>query len=147
MSTPVSSILTRKGDWVITIEPKATVFDTISRMVEHNVGAICVTEAGALRGIFTERDYLRRIILQGRASKETRVEEAMTKDVVCATPDHTADDCMALMTEKKCRHLPVLRDGQLAGIISMGDCVKVLLETTEDHVRDLQSFITGGYPG
>jgi CBS domain-containing protein len=146
MSTPVSSILTRKGDWVITIEPKATVFDTISRMVEHNVGAICVVEGGELVGIFTERDYLRRIILQGRASKTTRVEEVMTKGVVCATPDHTADDCMALMTEKKCRHLPVLRDGHLAGIVSLGDCVKVMLETTEDHVRDLESFIRGGYP-
>ncbi len=147
MQTPVSSILSRKGDWVITIEPSATVFDTISRMVEHNVGAICVTERGRLQGIFTERDYLRRIILQGRASKDTRVEEAMTKDVICATPDHTADECMAMMTEKKCRHLPVLRDGQLAGIVSLGDCVKVILETTEDRVRNLEHFITGGYPG
>jgi CBS domain-containing protein len=147
MQTPVSSILSRKGDWVITIEPKATVFDTISRMVEHNVGAICVTEHGRLQGIFTERDYLRRIILQGRASKDTRVEEVMTKDVICARPDHTADDCMAMMTEKKCRHLPVLRDGQLAGIISLGDCVKVILEATEDRVRNLEHFITGGYPG
>ena len=146
MSTPVSSILTRKGDWVITIEPKATVFDTISRMVEHNVGAICVVEGGELVGIFTERDYLRRIALEGRTSRTTRVEEVMTKGVVCATPDHTADDCMALMTEKKCRHLPVLRDGHLAGIVSLGDCVKVMLETTEDHVRDLESFIRGGYP-
>ena len=147
MQTPVSSILSRKGDWVITIAPSATVFDTISRMVEHNVGAICVTERGALQGIFTERDYLRRIILQGRASKTTRVEEVMTKDVVCATPDHTADDCMAMMTEKKCRHLPVLRDGQLAGLISIGDCVKVMLEATEDHARSLENFITGRYPG
>ncbi len=147
MQTPVSSILSRKGDWVITIEPAATVFDTISRMVEHNVGAVCVTERGALRGIFTERDYLRRIVLQGRTSKTTRVEEVMTRDVVCATPDHTADDCMAMMTEKKCRHLPVLRDGQLAGIVSLGDCVKVMLETTEDRVRNLENFITGSYPG
>lgn len=146
MSTPVSSILTRKGDWVITIDPKSTVFDTISRMVEHNVGAICVVQGGELLGIFTERDYLRRIILQGRASKTTRVEEVMTADVVCATPDHTADDCMALMTEKKCRHLPVLRDGHLAGIVSLGDCVKVMLEAKEDQVRDLESFIRGGYP-
>ncbi|MEP0546548.1 MAG: CBS domain-containing protein [Rhodothermales bacterium] len=147
MSALVSSILTRKGDWVITTDPKVTVFDTITRMVEHNVGAICVTQGGELLGIFTERDYLRRIVLQGRTSKTTRVEEVMTADVVCAMPDHTVDECMAMMSEKKCRHLPVLRDGQLAGLISMGDCVKVMLETTEDHVRDLESFITGGYPG
>jgi CBS domain-containing protein len=147
MSAPVSSILTRKGDWVITIDPSATVFDTISRMVEHNVGAICIVQGGELLGIFTERDYLRRIILQGRASKDTKVEEVMTADVVCATPDHTADACMALMTDKKCRHLPVLRDGQLAGLISIGDCVKVMLEEKEDQVRNLESFITGGYPG
>ncbi len=147
MQTPVSSILTRKGDWVVTIEPNATVFDTISRMVEHNVGAICVTDHGSLRGIFTERDYLRRIILHGRASKDTCVEEVMTKDLICATPEHTAKECMAMMTEKKCRHLPVLRDGQLAGIISLGDCVKVILEATEGHVRDLENFIAGGYPG
>lgn len=147
MQTPVSVILSHKGDWVITIEPHATVFDTIGRMVEHNVGAICVTQGGELLGIFTERDYLRRIALQGRTSKTTRVEEVMTRDVVCATPDHTVDACMEMMTEKKCRHLPVLRDGHLAGIISLGDCVKCMLEARESEVRDLHSFISGGYPG
>jgi CBS domain-containing protein len=147
MSSPVSSILARKGDWVITIDPTATVLDTIARMVEHNVGAICVTQGGRLLGIFTERDYLRRIVLQGRTSKTTRVEEVMTANVVCAKPDHTVDQCMAMMTDKKCRHLPVIRDDQLAGLVSMGDCVKVMLEATEDHVRNLESFITGGYPG
>ena len=147
MKTPISSILSRKGDDVITIEPNATVYDTIARMVEHNVGAICVTADGTLQGIFTERDYLRRIVLQGRTSKTTNVDEVMTRDVICATPNHSVSDCMAMMTEKKCRHLPVLRDGRLSGIISLGDCVKVLLETKEDQIRDLHSFITGGYPG
>lgn len=147
MQTPISSILSRKGDEVITIEPGATVYETIARMVDHNVGAICVTEDGALRGIFTERDYLRRIVLQGRTSKTTNVEEVMTRDVICATPGHTVDDCMSMMTEKKCRHLPVLRDGALSGIVSLGDCVKALLQTRENEVRDLQSFIMGGYPG
>ncbi len=147
MKTPISSILSRKGDEVITIESGSTVYDTIDRMVDHNVGAICVTADGELRGIFTERDYLRRIVLQGRTSKTTNVEEVMTRDVICATPDHTVDECMALMTEKKCRHLPVLRDGRLAGIVSLGDCVKVMLEAKKDEVRDLHQFITGGYPG
>ncbi|MDX1529914.1 MAG: CBS domain-containing protein [Rhodothermales bacterium] len=147
MSTPVSTILKKKGDWVITIPPEATVFETIGRMVDHNIGAICVTQGGGLRGIFTERDYLRRIVLQGRTSKTTKVEEVMTADVVCATPDHTVNECMAMMTEKKCRHLPVLRDGALAGIISLGDCVKALLEESEERIENLTSFIQGGYPG
>ena len=147
MKTPISSILSRKGDWIITIEPDATVYDTIARMVEHNVGAICVTSDGELKGIFTERDYLRRIVLQGRTSKTTNVEDVMTRDVICATPNHTVDECMAMMTEKKCRHLPVLRDEHLAGIISLGDCVKIMLQEKKDEVRDLHSFISGGYPG
>lgn len=147
MDIPVSAVLKKKGDWVITIHPDATVFETIGRMVEHNVGAICVVQGGELLGIFTERDYLRRIALQGRASKTTEVQEVMTADVIFATPDHTMDECLTMMTEKKCRHLPVLRDGHLAGIISIGDCVKARLETTEAHVDVLQDFIRGGYPG
>lgn len=147
MDIPVSAVLQKKGDWVITIHPGATVFETIGRMVEHNVGAICVVQSGELLGIFTERDYLRRIALQGRTSKTTEVQEVMTRDVVCATPEHTVDECMAMMTEQKCRHLPVLREGHLAGIISIGDCVKARLETTEARVDELHDFIRGGYPG
>ena len=148
MKTPISSILSHKGDDVVTITSGATVYDTIDKMVDHNVGAIVVTDdEGALQGIFTERDYLRRIVLQGRTSKTTNVEDVMTRDVICATPNHTVDDCMAMMTEKKCRHLPVLRDDRLAGIISLGDCVKVMLRAKKDEVRDLQHFISGGYPG
>jgi CBS domain-containing protein len=147
MDTPVSVILRKKGDWAITIHPEATVYETIERMVEHNVGAVLVTQAGALEGIFTERDYLRRIVLEGRTSKTTEVRDVMTRDVLCATPETTVTECMAMMTERRCRHLPVLRDGHLAGLISMGDCVKCLLETTEEHAGQLQAFIRGDYPG
>jgi CBS domain-containing protein len=147
MDTPVSVILRKKGDWAITIHPEATVYETIERMVEHNVGAILVTQAGELAGIFTERDYLRRIVLRGRTSKTTEVREVMTRDLVHATPETTVTECMAMMTEQRCRHLPVLRDGHLAGLISMGDCVKCLLETTEEHAGQLQAFIRGDYPG
>ncbi len=145
MDTPVSTLLKRKGDWVITIHPDATVYETIARMVEHNVGAVCVTQGGSLQGIFTERDYLRRIVLQGRTSKTTEVREVMTSEVVCARPEHTVSECMAMMTEQKCRHLPVLRDGALAGIISLGDCVKAVMAAKDAQVQDLQSFIRGGY--
>jgi CBS domain-containing protein len=147
MDKPVSTILRQKGEWVITIHPEATVFETISRMVEHNVGAIAVTKGGELQGIFTERDYLRRIVLRGRTSKDTDVHEVMTREVFCATPEHTVKECLAMMTEKKCRHLPVLRDGKLAGIISQGDCVKCLLADTEQQIESLRTFIRGGYPG
>lgn len=147
MDTPVSALLRKKGDWVITIHPDATVYETIQRMVEHNVGACVVTRAGELLGIFTERDYLRRIVLQGRTSKTTEVQEVMTRDVICATPEHTVAECLAMMTRQRCRHLPVLRDGRLAGIISQGDCVKELLEAREAELSDLHHFIRGGYPG
>jgi CBS domain-containing protein len=147
MNTPVSTLLKKKGEWVISIHPDATVYETISRMVEHNTGAVVVTRGGELVGIFTERDYLRRIVLEGRTSKTTEVQEVMTREVVCATPDHTISECMTMMTEKKCRHLPVLRDGHLAGIISMGDCVKCLLDASSEQVEQLHQFIKGGYPG
>lgn len=146
MSVPVSALLKQKGDWVITIHPEATVFETIGRMVEHNVGAVLVTERGAVRGIFTERDYLRRIALQGRTSRDTRVDEVMTADLITVTPETTVDACMALMTAHKIRHLPVLRDDKLAGVISIGDCVRTLSMQAEDRVRDLERFVAGGYP-
>ena len=146
MSTPVSALLKQKGDWVVTIDPDATVYATIARMVEQNVGAIVVTARGEVRGIFTERDYLRRIALQGRTSRETRVEEVMTSELLTVAPDTSLETCMALMTKHKIRHLPVLRDGTLAGLISIGDCVRTLSEQARGQVEDLERFVAGGYP-
>lgn len=146
MDTPINQILKHKGDWVITIEPSATVFKTIGRMVEHNVGAIVVQEHGVVRGIFTERDYLRRIALQGRSSKTTRVEEVMTEEVIFVEPSATVEECMALMTENRCRHLPVMRDGHLAGIISIGDCVRELSRVREQRLESLTRYVEGQYP-
>lgn len=147
MDQPLSVILRNKGEWVISIHPNATVYEAISRMVAHNVGAIVVLDRGALVGIFTERDYLRRIALEGRTSRTTEVQDVMTREVICARPEHTVQECMALMTQKKCRHLPVLREGQLAGIVSLGDCVKSLLQESEQQLEELHNFIRGGYPG
>ena len=146
MHTPVSALLKKKGDWVVTIDPESTVFATIARMVEQNVGAIVVTERSEIRGIFTERDYLRRIALQGRTSRETKVHEVMTTDLVTVSPDTTVDTCMALMTAHKIRHLPVLRDGHLAGLVSIGDCVRELSARAAGQVEDLQRFVAGEYP-
>jgi CBS domain-containing protein len=147
MSTPVSALLKQKGDWVITIDPDATVYTTIARMVEQNVGAVVVTERGEPAGIFTERDYLRRIALQGRTSRDTRVRDVMTTALITVEPDTTLEECMALMTEHKIRHLPVLRDGRLAGLISIGDCVRAISEAARSHSEALKRFVTGGYPG
>lgn len=147
MDTPITSILRQKGDWVITIHPSATVFEAIGRMVEHNVGSIVVVERGEVVGIFTERDYLRRIALEGRSSKTTRIEEVMTKEVVFAKSEATVEECMALMTEKKFRHLPVIRDGHLAGIVSIGDCVREVSRTAESRLENLKQYVTGRYPG
>jgi CBS domain-containing protein len=145
MHASVSAILRRKGGEVVTINPDATVFDTIARMVERNVGAIVVMNDGAPAGIFTERDYLRRIALEGRTSRTTRVEEVMTTGLVTVPPDATAEQCLALMTERRIRHLPVLDEGRIAGVVSIGDCVRTLLESTRDRAEELERFVTGGY--
>lgn len=146
MKITVEEILRKKGTEVLTTDPDSTVFDAIARMVDHNVGSILVTDDGEIEGIFTERDYLRRIVLEGRTSKTTRVEEVMTTDVAWVDPSYTADECMALMTENKCRHLPVLSDNTLSGIISIGDCVKQVSRTARSRVEELQKYISGRYP-
>jgi CBS domain-containing protein len=146
MEITVEEILRQKGTEVLTTDPNSTVFDAIARMVDHNVGSILVTDDGEIEGIFTERDYLRRIVLEGRTSKTTRVEEVMSTDVVWVDPSYTADECMALMTEHKCRHLPVLSDDTLTGIVSIGDCVKQVSRTARSRVEELQKYISGRYP-
>lgn len=146
MKITVEKILREKGTEVLTTTPSSTVFDAIARMVDQNVGSILVTADGEIEGIFTERDYLRRIVLEGRTSKTTRVEEVMSTDVAWVDPSYTADECMAIMTEHKCRHLPVLVDGDLAGIISIGDCVKQVSRTARSRVEELEKYISGRYP-
>lgn len=146
MDKPITSILQRKGDWVITTHRSATVLETIERMVDHNVGAIIVTDRNRIEGIFTERDYLRRVTLQGRSAETTRIEDVMTTEVVTVTPQATIRHCMETMTNFRCRHLPVEREGQLAGIISIGDCVKTLFSSAEEQVEELTHYISGTYP-
>lgn len=145
--TPVRTLLRKKGTSVITTTPSATVYDAIATMVDHNVGAIVVTDDGALAGIFTERDYLRRIVLQGRTSKTTAVREVMTADVITVAPDTTVETALSLMTKARCRHLPVVADERLAGIVSIGDCVKHLLRNAEAEFDTLERYVTGQYPG
>ena len=147
MSTSVSSVLAQKGRDVVSIDPGATVFEAITRMVEHNVGAIVAVHGDALAGIFTERDYLRRIALEGRTSRETKVADAMTADLVTVAPDASVDACLGLMTARKIRHLPVLDDGTLVGVISIGDCVRANAEEALREADELRRFVSGGYGG
>ena len=143
---PVSQLLNHKGRDVITTVPNATVREAIRTMVDHNVGSILVMEDDAIAGIFTERDYLRRIVLQGRTSDTTQVHEVMTADVITVPPSCTVGECMQLMTEHKCRHLPVVKpDGTLRGLVSIGDCVKYVSEQAKQEVESLRSYISGGY--
>ncbi len=146
MQTSVSTILRRKGAQVVTIAPDATVFEAIGRMVEHNVGALVVDLGGPV-GIFTERDYLRRIALEGRTSRTTRVDEVMTSELITVGPDSGAEACLQLMTEHRIRHLPVMADGRLVGVVSIGDCVRSLLEGARDRADELERFVGGGYVG
>jgi CBS domain-containing protein len=139
----VASILDAKGNDVLQIDASATVFDAIKRMVESNVGSLLVTESGKLTGIVTERDYLRRVTLEGRTEKETPVREIMSAPLVYVTPETSVEECMAVMTERRIRHLPVLaEDGEVAGIVSIGDVVKFQSKQQSVQIRLLTDYIS-----
>lgn len=139
--------LTDDEGGVLTTEPSATVFECIGRMVDHDVGSIVVMDGDAIAGIFTERDYMQSIALEGRTSKETEVREVMERDIAKVGPERPLAECMHLMTELRCRHLPVVEDENLVGIISIGDCVKQILNTARRETDRLRKYVTGTYPG
>lgn len=143
----VTEILREKGYVVHCVGPDETVFEAIGKMVELNVGALIVAAAGVPCGIFTERDYLRRIALRGRSSKTTLVREIMTPSIVSVSPSQSVDDCMAIMTDRRVRHLPVIDDGDLVGIVSIGDIVKYKLRDQTAQIRDLTDYIQGSASG
>lgn len=139
----VSDILEEKGDDVLQIEASATVFDAIKLMVDSNVGSLLVTENGKLIGIVTERDYLRRVTLEGRTERDTSIGEIMTSPLVYVTPDTSIDECMAVMTERRIRHLPVLTEGrEVAGIVSIGDLVKFRSKQQSFQIKLLTDYIS-----
>ena len=142
----VQDILLKKGNDVIHIDPEATVFDAISKMSERNVGALLVMEHDKLAGIISDKDYRNKVILKGRTSKETRVKEIMTSDLITVTGREYMETCMAIMTEKKIRHLPVLDGDKLVGIISIGDLVKAIIDRQKEEINDLKKYISGSYP-
>jgi CBS domain-containing protein len=140
----VKDILRIKGHDVWSTTPDATVYQALQTMAEKNVGALVVLDADTVVGIMSERDYARKVILHGRSSKEIRVREIMTSDVYYVRPDQNIEDCMALMTDKRVRHLPALENDQLVGVISIGDVVKALIAEHESTIKHLEDYITGG---
>ena len=143
----VKSILIEKGNAVWTIEPQSSVYEAIAEMAERRVGALPVTFEGRLIGIVSERDYARKVILEGRFSRETRVEDIMTPSPITVPPEATLDACMWIMTRHKVRHLPVLEEGRMIGIISIGDLVRAIISVQAFTIEQLETYISTTYPG
>ncbi len=144
MATTVYDVLRRKGSGVIAVHPESTVFEALQTLAENNVGAVLVLEDQRLVGILSERDYARQVILKGKTSRDTPVCEIMTTSVVCVHPEHTIEECMALMTDKRFRHLPVVANDRLLGVLSIGDVVKALLDEQAFRIEQLEMYIASG---
>jgi CBS domain-containing protein len=143
----VSSIIATKGSSVHSVAPEATVYEAIETMVGHNVGSVLIRDGQKILGIFTERDYLRRVTLEDRDAKTTRVGDVMTPRIIAVDPSRSIEECMSIMTQQRIRHLPVMDGDQLAGVISIGDVVKYLSKEREVEIRYLTEYITGRSPG
>ena len=141
----IREVLARKGTDVLTTGPRTSVLEAIGKMSGANVGALVIADDGRPVGIFTERDYLRKIALEGRSSRETRVEEVMSSPLITVEPADSTQDAMKTMTERRCRHLVVTEDADMVGIVSLGDLVKHLLLEKEAEVEQLSSYIAGSY--
>lgn len=142
----VKDILNQKGSDIYAIGPDKTVFEAISKMAELNIGALLVMEGDSLEGIISERDYRNKIILEGRTSKTTAVREIMSDRVICVNPQDSVNLCMQLMTDKKIRHLPVMENQNLVGVVSIGDVVKSVIAHQKVEIDSLRDYIGGGYP-
>lgn len=140
----IHSVLENKGRDIVSISPNATVYDAIAQMAERGIGALLVLSDQNLLGIVSERDYARKVILQGRSSKETRVEEIMTPSPITVPPTHTVDECMRIMTDNHIRHLPVMDQGELKGIVSIGDLVKAIISSQAYTIDQLHTYIRTG---
>lgn len=137
----VKHLLQKKGNIVLSITPESSVYDALEVLENNNVGALVVVDGETLVGIFTERDYARKVVLKGRSSKETLVRDIMTERPIFVTPDNSIDDCMQIMTDKFIRHLPVMDKGKLLGVISIGDVVKFVIEEKNFIIENLEHYI------
>jgi CBS domain-containing protein len=146
LSDSISSVLKHKRKEIWSVKPEQTVYEAIERMAETGVGALLVISADKLVGIISERDYARKVILRGRSSKETLVKEVMTSQLYFVTPEDTLDKCMTIMTNHRIRHLPVMEDENVVGIVSIGDLVKWIISEQEATIQHLENYIVGRYP-
>jgi CBS domain-containing protein len=143
----IGAILSQKSGEIFSISPGATVFQAIEMLDQKNVGALLVMEGNQLVGMFSERDYTRKVVLRGKRSRETTVSEIMSTDLKLTTPQDGVESCLRLMTDKRIRHLPVMQDNKVIGIISIGDLVKCVIATQSAAIAHLESYISGGYTG
>ena len=141
--TTAQDILRYKGKTVHAVRPDDTVLAALGVMAEHDIGAVLVVEGDELLGILTERDYARKVALMGRASRDSPVRAIMTANVVCVPPTRTVEECMGLMTERRCRHLPVVENGRVVGLVSIGDLVKAMIDEQEATINQLKNYIAG----
>lgn len=139
----VRDIIKAKNHPLVTINQQITVYEALKQMVDHNIGALLVTDENKLIGIFTERDYARKVVLHGKTSKELLISEVMSDNLITVTPDDSVEDCMQLMTNKFIRHLPVLEDNELSGIVSIGDVVKYIINEQKFIIEHLEHYIKG----
>ena len=145
-SGTVSALLHLKGSEVWSVPPETTVFEAIKIMADKNIGAVLVMSGGKLAGVFTERDYTRKVILQGKTSKETRVREIISSETFSVGLNHSVEECMKLMTEHRVRHLPVVEEGKVVGLVSIGDLVNWIISTQNAQIDQMAHYISGGYP-
>ena len=146
ISGTVRAVLKRKGSEIWSITPNQTVYEAIEKMAEKGVGALLVTHAGRPVGIISERDYARKVILRGQSSRTTLVNEIMTSPVIFATPDEGVEECLGIMTKNRIRHLPVVENERVLGIVSIGDLVKWVVSEQEETIEQLQNYISTKYP-